>query len=57
MAEDLQINARSSSGRAETLGDAQEDSRALYVFCDECERTAGDNTAPPPLAYSVVGGF
>ncbi len=25
--------------------------RGFTVYCDEAERTGGDNTAPPPLAY------
>ncbi len=25
--------------------------RGFAVYCGEAERTGGDNTAPPPLAY------
>lgn len=25
--------------------------RGFTVYCDEAERTGGENTAPPPLAY------
>ena len=25
--------------------------RGFTVYCDEAERTGGDNSAPPPLAY------
>ena len=27
------------------------EARGFTVLCDEAERTGGDNTAPPPLAY------
>ncbi len=32
--------------------------RGFTVLCDEAERTGGDNTAPPPLAYFALSlGF
>ena len=32
--------------------------RGFTVLCDEAERTGGDNTAPPPLAYFAMSlGF
>ena len=27
------------------------EARGFTVLCDEAERTGGDNSAPPPLAY------
>ena len=32
--------------------------RGFTVLCDEAERTGGDNSAPPPLAYFALSlGF
>jgi uncharacterized OsmC-like protein len=28
--------------------------RGFTVYCDEAERTGGDNSAPPPLAYFAL---
>lgn len=28
--------------------------RGFTVYCDEAERTGGDNSAPPPLAYCAL---
>lgn len=28
--------------------------RGFTVYCDEGERTGGDNSAPPPLAYLAL---
>ena len=54
MAEDIQ-------GKREILVEAdaetlqkmrkQGHARGFTVYCDEAERTGGENSAPPPLAY------
>lgn len=38
---------------AETLERMRKEghARGFTVYCDEAERTGGDNSAPPPLAY------
>ncbi len=34
------------------------EARGFTVLCDEAERTGGDNSAPPPLAYFALAlGF
>ncbi len=34
------------------------EARGFTVLCDEAERTGGDNSAPPPLAYFALSlGF
>ena len=41
-------------GRQKKRGEA----RGFTVLCDEAERTGGDNSAPPPLAYFALSlGF
>ena len=45
---------------AETLAKMRKEGRArgFTVYCDEAERTGGENTAPPPLAYLALSlGF
>ena len=54
MAEDIRINREIVlEADAETLQKMRKQGRALgfTVYCDELERTGGENTAPPPLAY------
>lgn len=38
---------------AETLERMRKEghARGFTVYCDEAQRTGGDNSAPPPLAY------
>jgi hypothetical protein len=45
---------------AETLGKMRKEghARGFTVYCDEAERTGGENSAPPPLAYFALSlGF
>jgi hypothetical protein len=45
---------------AETLEKMRKEghARGFTVYCDEAERTGGENTAPPPLAYFALAlGF
>jgi len=54
MAEDIQIKREIVvEADAETLEKMRKVGRAqgFTVHCDEGERTGGENTAPPPLAY------
>jgi len=54
MAEDIRIQREIVlEADAETLGRMRKEghARGFTVFCDEAERTGGENTAPPPLAY------
>ena len=61
MTEDVQINREITiEADAETLQKMRKEGRALgfTVYCDEAERTGGENTAPPPLAYFALSlGF
>jgi hypothetical protein len=54
MAEDIRIQREIVlEADAETVGKMRKEghARGFTVFCDEAERTGGENTAPPPLAY------
>lgn len=54
MAEDIKISREIVlEADAETLGKMRKEghARGFTVYCDEAERTGGDNSAPPPLAY------
>ena len=54
MVEDIRIQREIVlEADAETLGKMRKEghARGFTVYCDEAERTGGENTAPPPLAY------
>ncbi|HEV8344390.1 MAG TPA: OsmC-related (seleno)protein, partial [Candidatus Binatia bacterium] len=54
MAEDTRINREIVlEADAQTLHKMRKEghARGFTVYCDEAERTGGENTAPPPLAY------
>lgn len=54
MADDIRIQREIVlEANAETLGKMRKEghARGFTVYCDEAERTGGENTAPPPLAY------
>lgn len=54
MADDIRIQREIVlEADAETLGKMRKEghARGFTVYCDEAERTGGENTAPPPLAY------
>jgi hypothetical protein len=54
MADDMQIKREIVlEADAETLQKMRKEghARGFTVYCDEAERTGGENTAPPPLAY------
>lgn len=54
MAEDIQIKREIVlEADAEALQKMRKEghARGFTVHCDEAERTGGENTAPPPLAY------
>ena len=54
MAEDIQVKREILvEADAETLQKMRKAGRArgFTVYCDEAERTGGENSAPPPLAY------
>jgi hypothetical protein len=61
MAEDIRIQREIVlEADAETLGKMRKEghARGFTVYCDEAERTGGENTAPPPLAYFALAlGF
>ena len=61
MAEDIKISREIVlEADAETLGKMRKEghARGFTVYCDEAERTGGDNSAPPPLAYFALSlGF
>jgi len=61
MAEDIKISREIVlEADAETLGKMRKEghARGFAVYCDEAERTGGDNSAPPPLAYFALSlGF
>lgn len=61
MPEDTKINREIVvEADAETLGKMRKEGRArgFTVYCDEAERTGGENSAPPPLAYFALSlGF
>jgi uncharacterized OsmC-like protein len=61
MAKDIRIQREIMlEADAETLGKMRKEghARGFTVFCDEAERTGGENTAPPPLAYFALAlGF
>ena len=57
MAEDIRVNREIVlEADAETLQRMRKEGRArgFTVYCDEAERTGGENTAPPPLAYFAL---
>jgi hypothetical protein len=54
MGEDIQVKREITlEADAETLERMRKEghARGFTVYCDEAERTGGDNSAPPPLAY------
>ena len=54
MAEDIQVKREITlEADAEMLERMRKEghARGFTVYCDEAERTGGDNSAPPPLAY------
>ena len=54
MAQDVQVKREIVvEADAEALAKMRKQGRArgFTVYCDEAERTGGENTAPPPLAY------
>ena len=54
MAEDIQVKREITiEADAETLERMRKEghARGFTVYCDEGERTGGDNSAPSPLAY------
>jgi hypothetical protein len=61
MAEDTQIKREIMlEADTETLVKMRKEghARGFTVYCDEAERTGGENTAPPPLAYFALSlGF
>jgi len=61
MVEDVQIKREIVlEADAETMEKMRKEghARGFTVYCDERERTGGENTAPPPLAYfSLSLGF
>jgi len=61
MAEDIRMQREIVlEADAETLGKMRKEghARGFTVYCDEAERTGGENTAPPPLAYFALAlGF
>lgn len=57
MAEDIQVKREIlAEADAETLAKMRKEghARGLTVYCDETERTGGDDTAPPPLGYFAL---
>lgn len=61
MADDIKVSREIVlEADAETLGKLRKEghARGFTVYCDEAERTGGDNSAPPPLAYFALSlGF
>jgi len=61
MAEEIRINREIVlEADAETLSKMRKEghARGFTVYCDEAERTGGENSAPPPLAYFALAlGF
>jgi uncharacterized OsmC-like protein len=61
MADDIKVSREIVlEADAETLGKMRKEghARGFTVYCDEAERTGGDNSAPPPLAYFALSlGF
>lgn len=61
MTEDIRIQREIVvEADAEALGKMRKEghARGFTVYCDEAERTGGENTAPPPLAYFALAlGF
>lgn len=54
MSEDIQVKREIVlEADAETLEKMRKEghARGFTVYCDEGERSGGENTAPPPLAY------
>jgi hypothetical protein len=54
MEDDVRVNREIVlEADAETLERLRKEghARGFTVYCDEAERTGGDNSAPPPLAY------
>ncbi len=54
MAEDITVKREIQiEADAETLEKMRKEghARGFTVYCDECPRIGGENTAPPPLAY------
>jgi hypothetical protein len=57
VAEDIRINREIVlEADAQTLHKMRKEghARGFTVYCDEAERTGGENTAPPPLAYFAL---
>lgn len=57
MADDIRINREIIlEADAQTLQKMRKEghARGFTVYCDEAERTGGENTAPPPLAYFAL---
>jgi hypothetical protein len=57
MAEDISIKREIVvEADAQTLEKLRKEghARGFTVYCDEAERTGGDNWAPPPLAYFAL---
>jgi hypothetical protein len=61
MAEDIRISREIVvEADAEALAKMRKEghARGFTVYCDEAERTGGENSAPPPLAYFALAlGF
>jgi hypothetical protein len=54
MADDIEVKREITvEADAEALARMRKEghARGFTVYCDEAERTGGDNSAPPPLAY------
>lgn len=57
MAEEIQLKREIQvEADAETLEKMRKEghARGFTVYCDEGERTGGENTAPAPLAYFLL---
>ena len=57
MAEDVQVKREITlEADAEMLERMRKEghARGFTVYCDEAERTGGDNSAPPPLAPAIT---
>jgi hypothetical protein len=61
MADDIKVSREIVlEADAETFSKLRKEghARGFTVYCDEAERTGGDNSAPPPLAYFALSlGF
>jgi len=57
MADDVQIKREIVlEADAQTLTKLRKEghARGFTVYCDEAEKTGGENSAPPPLAYFAL---